>query len=248
MIDKKQILSLHIHQLSFREAMEYVVDWATKKMPSFVCFANVHMTIEAYKDKSFAEQLQRASLVLADGKPIAIACKLLHNQRQERISGMDFTPAIFKKASENNLNIFLYGSTQEVLQAIQKNVEKEYPAARIVGAISPPFRPLQPAEIDAHIDIINQSGTNLVLISLGCPKQEKWMYQHSKKINAVLLGVGGAFPVMAGLQKRAPAWMQKTALEWLYRLLQEPGRMFKRYVYTNSLFLYLLAKKLLKIS
>jgi N-acetylglucosaminyldiphosphoundecaprenol N-acetyl-beta-D-mannosaminyltransferase len=142
--------------------------------------------------------------------------------------------------------VFLYGSTPKVLEKIKDRIRSRYPGAIIAGAISPPFRELNETEIKEHIQQINESEAHYVLVALGCPKQEKWMATNYNSINAVLLGLGGAFPVAAGLQKRSPAWMQKLSLEWMYRLIQEPRRLFKRYFYTNTLFLWLLAKELLK--
>ncbi len=223
------------------------MEWGLKHIPSYVCFANVHMTIEAHKDPSFLAKLDKASLILADGKPIALACKILHRKNQERISGMDFTPRILKAANEKKATIFLYGSTNNVLEALRKKINEQYPSVKIGGVISPPFtnKP-DPALLQDHIDQINQSGANMVFVSLGCPKQEKWMADNYSKINAVLLGVGGAFPVTAGIQQRSPKWMQDWSLEWLYRLKQEPRRMFKRYLYTNTYFIWLLITARLK--
>lgn len=217
-----------------------------RRYPAFVCFANVHMVIEAQQDPGFRQQLETASLTVADGKPVAVACRMLHEARQERISGMDFMPAILEAANAAKATIFLYGSTDEVLDSLAVKIALSYPQVTIGGTLSPPFRPLSPAEIDEHIEQINNSGANIVLVALGCPKQEKWMATHYKKINAVLLGLGGAFPVMAGIHNRSPKWMQDWALEWLYRLWQEPRRMFKRYLYTNSYFIFLLTKARLK--
>jgi N-acetylglucosaminyldiphosphoundecaprenol N-acetyl-beta-D-mannosaminyltransferase len=240
MVEKLRIVSLSIHHLSFRECLTTVMQWAKDGWPSYVCFANVHMTIEAYKSPAFLEQLDNASLVVADGKPLATACYALYRKKQERISGMDFMPAAIEMASTENLSIFLFGSSPEVLDTLHERITRQYPSLRIAGMISPPFRPLTREEEEAHIGQINGSGAQLVFVSLGCPKQEKWMATHYKEINAVLLGVGGAFPVMAGLQRRAPRWMQNAGLEWFYRLLLEPGRMFRRYFETNCLFLYLI--------
>src|SRR5206468_4540680 len=117
---------------------------------------------------------------------------------------------------------------------------------KIAGSISPPFGEISIAEQERYIDMINESGAQIVLVSLGCPKQEIWMATHYKKINAVLLGIGGAFMVTAGLQKRSPKWMQRTSLEWFYRLIQEPRRLFIRYWMTNFLFLWLISKELYK--
>jgi N-acetylglucosaminyldiphosphoundecaprenol N-acetyl-beta-D-mannosaminyltransferase len=222
------------------------MEWAADHRSSYVCFANVHMTIEAYKSPSFREQLNNASLVVTDGKPLAVACHALYRKKQERIAGMDFMPAILERANIEGSTIFLYGSKPDVLEALKKKISGQYPSITIGGAISPPFRPLQPEEEQEHIRQINESGAQLVFVSLGCPKQEKWMATHYKKINAVLLGVGGAFPVTAGLQRRSPKWMQNLGLEWLHRLMAEPRRMFRRYFETNFAFLYLMGVERIK--
>jgi N-acetylglucosaminyldiphosphoundecaprenol N-acetyl-beta-D-mannosaminyltransferase len=246
MMQKLQIISLSVHHISFAESLEEVTKWASEKRSSFICFANVHMVIEAYKDKTFLEKLNNSDLVLADGKPIALACKFLHHKKQERISGMDFTPLILAKANEKKLSLFIYGSTQDVLDAMKEKINADLPNIKLAGAISPPFRTLTTEENKIDIEKINQSSAHLVLVALGCPKQEKWMAENSDKINAVLLGIGGALPVAAGIQKRAPKWMQRMALEWLYRLFQQPKRLFTRYLYTNSWFLFLLGRAWIK--
>lgn len=246
MFEKLKIISLNVHHISFRESLDLVTALALKRRSSYICFANVHMIIEAYKDKSFLKKVNNADLVLADGKPVSLACKMLQHKKQERISGMDFTPLILQKANENKLSVFVYGSTAEVHIAIKEKVNFKYPDIFLAGFISPPFRPLAENEIINDIDTINRSGAHIVLVALGCPRQEKWMAENSNKINAVLLGIGGALPVIAGIQKRAPTWMQNLALEWFYRFIQQPGRLFKRYVYTNSWFLLLLGRAWIK--
>jgi N-acetylglucosaminyldiphosphoundecaprenol N-acetyl-beta-D-mannosaminyltransferase len=127
-----------------------------------------------------------------------------------------------------------------------KTLREKYPNIIVAGTISPPFRSIEEKELEQYIISINAANPNFIFVGLGCPKQEKWMAENFNKINAVLLGVGGAFLTTAGLQKRAPYWMQKSSLEWLYRLIQEPQRLFKRYLVANSLFIYLLTKSLLK--
>jgi N-acetylglucosaminyldiphosphoundecaprenol N-acetyl-beta-D-mannosaminyltransferase len=246
MHDKFHIISLNVDYVSFNQSLEQVMHWGLSHTPSYVCFANVHMTMEAHKDAAFRQNINHASLVLADGKPVAVAGRLLYGKKQERIAGMDFMPAVLEKANQHGAKVFLYGSTPEVLDALRQKINTNYQNAQLAGAIAPPFRALTTEELSAHIDQINQSGAHLVLVSLGCPKQEKWMAANSAKINAALLGVGGAFAVTAGLQKRSPAWMQKSGLEWLHRLGQEPGRLFKRYFVTNTSFLFLLSKALIK--
>ncbi|MBC7903781.1 MAG: WecB/TagA/CpsF family glycosyltransferase [Gemmatimonadaceae bacterium] len=243
MYSRMKILSLSVSEISFSDSVKEVAKLAALRKPSYVCFANVHMTIEAHQDPSFLEQVNGADFVLADGMPIATACRLLHNKKQDRISGMDFMPAILKVPG---LRFFLYGSTQEVLDGLMASISDKYPGAVVSGAISPPFRKLSDEEQTVYINQINDSGANVVMVSLGCPKQEKWMATYSHRINSVLLGVGGAFHVTAGLQKRSPKWMQVAGLEWVFRLAQEPGRLFKRYLVTNSMFIWLLIKSLVK--
>jgi len=246
MLERLHIISLNVHHLSFKQSLDVVMQWVLIRKPSYICFANVHMIIEAYKDKSFLEKVHNADMVLADGKPVAIACKILHHKKQERISGMDFAPRILEKANENDLSVFIYGSTNEVHNAIKEKINFSYPRISLAGFISPPFTQLTENEIINDVEKINRSGAHIVLVALGCPKQEKWMAENSNKINAVLLGIGGALPVIAGIQKRAPTWMQNMALEWLYRLIQQPGRLFTRYVYTNSCFIFLLGRDWIK--
>jgi N-acetylglucosaminyldiphosphoundecaprenol N-acetyl-beta-D-mannosaminyltransferase len=246
MYQRLRIISLDIHNVSFKESLDQISEWGLNNLSKFVCFANVHMIIEAHTKPSFQKALNQASLILADGKPVANACGWLYGNKQQRISGMDFMPALLERANILRAKIFLYGSTENVLEKLSERIAVLYPNVIIAGEISPPFRSLSKEERDIHIDHINASGANFVLVALGCPKQEKWMAENSPYINGTLLGLGGAFLVVAGLQKRSPKWMQDFSLEWFYRFLQEPRRMFRRYMYTNLYFIWLLAKELIK--
>ena len=243
---KVRIISLSVDVISLEDSLRKVMDWGMTYTPSYICFANVHMLVEAHRSINFRRQVNSASMVLPDGKPIAKSCYWLHGKTQERKAGMDYMPHLLKAADKSAASVFLYGSSEEILQKMTDRIHQEYPQVKICGQIAPPFGEMTTQEQDSHIRQINFSGANIVLVSLGCPKQEKWMAEHSKRINAVLLGLGGAFPVFAGIRSRAPRWMQRNSLEWLYRLCQEPGRMFKRYLFTNTYFLFLLAGKMLK--
>lgn|SRR4030095_4043088 len=243
--EKLQIISLSIHHVSFSDTLDKVMEWGARRMPSYVCFANAHSTVEAYKDKKFLDAINHASLVVPDGKPVAVAAWLLHGKRQERIAGMDFMPSLLERANENRSKIFLYGSTSEMLHLLEEKIRSSYPQIEIALMISPPFGSVSDEMLTGYIDQINNSGAQFGLISLGCPKQEKWMAANSSRINGVLLGLGGAFAVMAGVQKRSPLWMQKYGLEWLHRLWLEPRRLFKRYFYSNLYFLFLLFRTMI---
>ncbi len=240
---QQKLISINITLGSYQQIVADIISLAKKRYSSYVCVANVHMCIEAYNSKEFANIVNSADIVTADGKPLCVGLKLINGIDQERVAGMDLTPSLLKEAELNNIKVFLYGSTDEVLEKIQKVAKEKYPNLAIVGAISPPFRVLSEAEIANDINTINDSGAGLVLVALGCPKQEKWMYSMKGKIQGVMVGVGGAFPVFAGIQPRAPKWMQDYSLEWLHRLSQDPKRLFKRYFVTNSLFISLLIKE-----
>lgn len=245
-MNRKRIIRLNIENISFQEALSKVTEWGSERFPSYSCFVNGHMSIEAYWNREFSGFVNQANLVLADGKPVAFSYKLLYGISQERIAGMDFMPAIIDVCAKEGLSLFLFGSTDKVLNKISERIIELHPELVIAGKISPPFREFTEQEVQDFIDQINESGANVVLVGMGCPKQETWMAKNSKNINATLLGVGGAFSVYAGMVKRAPRWMQRFSLEWLYRLLQEPGRMWKRYLVTNTLFIFLVAKQLLQ--
>jgi len=242
---KAKVISLNIALITYEEAVKNVVELAKNRISSYCCFANVHMTIEAFLKSEVSMAVNRTNYAFSDGKPLTIALKWLHRIKQERIAGMDFMPSILKVCANEKLSVFLYGGSPDVIKMVKSKIEREFPGTRVAGIISPPYRMLTEEEENVFVQEINDSGSNIVFVSLGCPKQELWMARNSSKINAVLLGVGGAFPVYAELTKRAPNWMQKYSLEWLYRLIQEPQRMWKRYLITNTMFIYLLVKQLI---
>ena len=201
------------------------------------------MCIEAVDDPLFADVVNNADLVTPDGVPIAKSLKLLYGINQERVAGMDLLPDLHSECGQKELKVFFYGGTDDLKQATEKHMISHYPQLDVAGFHTPPFRILTPEEENAIVEAINDSRANFVFIILGCPKQEKWMAKMKGRINACMIGIGGALPVMVGMQKRAPKWMQKYSLEWLYRLMQEPQRLLKRYAYTNAKFIYLLVKE-----
>jgi N-acetylglucosaminyldiphosphoundecaprenol N-acetyl-beta-D-mannosaminyltransferase len=213
-----------------------------------VCVANVHMFIEAYKKPEFLSIVNSSDLTTPDGMPLVKALKWLYGINQEKVSGPDLMPEVLKAAEKDNLKVYFYGSTEEVLEKLVSFCAEKYPNLSISGVNSPPFRQLTDTEIQADIDKINNADTNIVFVALGCPKQEKWMSDMKGKINACMIGVGGAFPMLVGIEKRAPLWMQKYMLEWFYRLIQDPKRLFKRYFVTNSIFIYLVIKEKIKLT
>ena len=239
-MQKYRIIGIDISSGPYNKFTGKIVELAKTKTSSFVCVANVHMVMEAWKSLDFATVVNNADIVTPDGMPLVKSLNLLYGLDQERVAGMNLMPDLIAEAMVQRLSLFFYGSTDDTLDKITRRINCEHPEVKIAGAYSPPFRILSEEEERVVVEKINNSGANIVMVALGCPKQELWMARHKGKINAVMIGLGGAFPVYAGIQSRAPEWMQFQSLEWLYRLSQEPRRLFKRYLVTNPLFLVLL--------
>ncbi|WP_339894639.1 WecB/TagA/CpsF family glycosyltransferase [uncultured Algibacter sp.] len=237
---KKRIISIDINQGNKDFYENKIIDLIDRKVNSYVCFSNVHMLVEAHNDKEFAKVVNEATFAFPDGFPIAKSFKFLHKINQPRIAGMDFLPNFLEVCQTKKYRIAVIGSTEDVLNKFKHKIEEEYPNIAVTALISPPFGKAWNNE--QYIIELNTTKTDAIFVALGCPKQEKWMHNHYKQINAMLFGIGGALPTYVGDVKRAPVLIQKYGFEWLYRLIQEPRRMAKRYFYTNSKFLFLFLK------
>ena len=237
MIKKLKVLDTLVNFASFNDFLKEIFSISEKLESSYICLCNVHMLLEAKKDLEFCNILNNANLTLPDGMPVAKALSWKYNILQDRVSGMDLLPLLIEECSKLKKSIYFYGSTDEALDSIKKRIYSKYPSLEI-KIYSPPFRLLSEKEEQERIKEINQFNPDFVFVALGCPKQEKWMEKHKGKINSCMIGLGGAFPVYAGLQTRAPKWMCDNSLEWIYRLKLEPRRLFARYFRTNIKFLY----------
>lgn len=243
-IPTQELIATPISVLSFKDQINLIIDWAKKSQSKMICVANVHMLIEAWQNADFASTLKNADLATPDGMPLVWMLKLLGCKQVERVAGMDIFQAVCRQAELEQISIFLLGSLPEVLDKISQRLSTEFPDLEIAGAESPPFRPLSDiADLDM-VQKINASGAKILFVALGCPKQELWMAQHRDKIQAVMIGVGGVFPVYAGVLRETPRLMQKYGLEWLFRLSQEPKRLWKRYATTIPIFIWLMLKQI----
>lgn len=231
------ILDSFIDAISWREVMDVLLQWAKGRQSSYVCVCNVHVLVTAKQDPEFLRIVNAADMATPDGMPLAWVLRRIGFQHQERINGPDLMWRLCGQAAEKGLSIFLYGSTPETLGRLIDNLKIAFPQLAIAGVHSPPFRLLSDEEDQEIIELINGSGAHIMFVGLGCPKQEFWMATHRGKIRAVMIGVGAAFDCHAGTVTRAPIWMQRSGLEWLFRLIYEPKRLWKRYLVTNSLFL-----------
>ena len=246
MLFKQTIFNFPINLGTYRDFINEIIYLANSGTHSFVCFANVHQLIEAYRNPPFATMIKKAALVAPDGMPLTWALRLLFKIKQERVAGMDLLPILLREAEIKKLPVFFYGGTEQMLIKTKEHINKNYPELVLSGIYSPPFRQLSANENEEICDVINSSGAKLVFVVLGCPKQEKWMAAAKDKVNATMIGIGAAVPVMIATQKRAPKWMQKSGLEWFYRLFQDPRRLWKRYLVTNAMFIYLILREELR--
>lgn len=238
---KQQLISIDISLNSYQNFINGLVAMSGAGS-SYACFANVHMLVESYRNASFAQIVNNADIVAPDGMPLSWGLNFIHGVRQERVTGMDMLPALLAEAEARQIPVYFYGGTDDMLLQTKNYIEEHLPGLPVAGMYSPPFRPLTVKEEQETADAINASGARFVFVALGCPKQEKWMASMKGRVNACMIGIGGALPVMIGLQHRAPVWMQKTGLEWLYRFVQEPRRLFKRYLVTNATFMWLILR------
>jgi N-acetylglucosaminyldiphosphoundecaprenol N-acetyl-beta-D-mannosaminyltransferase len=244
----ENVIGVPISALSFKQQVEKMMEWAKARKSRSVCIANVHMLIEAHHDSQFEKVLQEADLVTPDGMPLVWMLRIMGVQKQDRVAGLDVLAALCEAASREDVSIYFVGSQQEILDRMRTRLEREYPKLKIAGMEPLPFRPLTPEEDEELVEKLNRSGAGIVMVSLGCPKQERWMAEHKGKVEGVMIGLGGAFPVYAGLLKRAPVIVRASGLEWLYRLIQEPQRLWRRYVDTIPVFIWLACKQVLTAS
>ena len=241
----RKVLDFPITALRLNEQIQTILGWAKEHKSKTVCVANVHMLMEAHWNPEFASVLKDADIVTPDGMPLVWMMKKLGATSQDRVAGLDILASICESASRQEISVSFIGSQTKILSGMRSRLKEEYPDLKIAGMEPLPFRPLTESEDEALIKKINQSGAGVVFVSLGCPKQEKWMAQHKDKIHAVMIGLGGAFPVYAGLQKRAPRIVRESGFEWLYRWLQEPRRLWGRYTKTIPPFMWLAMKQLI---
>ncbi|WP_330375739.1 WecB/TagA/CpsF family glycosyltransferase [Butyrivibrio proteoclasticus] len=220
------------------EAVYHVLRNVKELSGKYICFSNVHTSVMGRENAEYRDILNGAAFVFPDGSPIAVLQQKKGLVGAERVAGPDFMEHMFRDTQDGKISHYFYGASQETIDALKENLLKKYPGINIKGMYSPPFRTLSEEEDQADVDMINNSGADILWVGLGAPKQEKWMHDHQGKINAVMMGVGAGFDFHAGTIKRAPRWVQKIGLEWLFRLFQDPKRLFKRYFVTNVKFVW----------
>lgn len=227
--------------------MEHTISYITRNLEelkgNYICVSNVHTTVMAFRDAEYRRVQNSAAMALPDGQPLSIVSRRRGYTQAQRVPGPDLMPAVLALSQEKGYTHYFYGSTEHTLDRLKKALLAKYPKLKIAGMYAPPFRKLTQAEDCEDVRRINDSGADFVWVALGAPKQEKWMYEHRNRVNGLMIGVGAAFDFIAGTTRRAPMWMQRFCMEWVFRIMQDPGRMLPRYLNTNFSFMYHVCKE-----
>jgi len=242
---KINLLSIPIDNISMQETIFYIKNAINSNEKILREDINAAKLVWLKDNPKLKEIILKADIINADGQSIVFASKLLNKPLKERVTGIDLMQNLIELSNKEDWSLYFLGATDEVVQEVVKKVQREYKNIKIAGFHNGYFKEEEEEKI---IDDINNSGANIVFVGISTPKKEYFINRNYKKLNSnLIMGVGGSFDVFANKIKRAPLFMQKYGLEWLYRLYQEPRKMWKRYLYTNSKFIWLVAKEKLKI-
>ena len=245
--NRVRVVSLFPDVVTHDAAIKKIAELVETGDGGYVCFSTVHMVMESYDHREYGARVNGADLIVTDGMPIVWMQKLQGKSTASRVRANDLMILLCAFAEKNNVSVGFYGGRQEVIDGILERAKRNFPNLQVAYAFSPPFRPLTDAE-DARITTeINRAKPDILFMGLGCPKQENWMAAHKDKLKAVMLGVGASFDFYAGNVPESPEWMGKLGLEWLFRLTQEPKRLWKRYLILNPRFVWLAILQLLKL-
>jgi N-acetylglucosaminyldiphosphoundecaprenol N-acetyl-beta-D-mannosaminyltransferase len=244
--DKSNLFGVEITPTNYDEATRIIVEAARQGHRGLVSCYSTQSLVETSRHRSFCRAANTFEMITPDGQPIRWALNWLKRKKlTDRVYGPELTLRVCKKAAEEKIPIYLYGSSPQAIKALKRNLVKQFPGLVIAGSESPPYRPLAPQEEVETIQRINASGARILFVGLGYPKQDIFALKHREQLNQVQICVGAAFDFHAKIKKTAPTWMQASGLEWLFRLSQEPSRLWKRYLVTNTLYLLMLFKAFL---
>lgn len=232
------ILGVNIAAIDMEWLIRFTKENFDKLRGDYICVSNVYTTVTSYEDDEYRAVQNGGILAIPDGGPLSTEGRKRGAKKMSRTTGPSYMGEILKISAEHDWKHYFYGSTEETLSKLRIELEKSYPGLSIVGMYSPPFRPMTEEENEEILVAMNTVPFDFLWVGLGAPKQEKWMADHQGMVNGLMVGVGAAFDYYAGNIKRAPGWMQKSNLEWLYRLIQDPKRLMKRYALTNMKFIW----------
>jgi N-acetylglucosaminyldiphosphoundecaprenol N-acetyl-beta-D-mannosaminyltransferase len=239
-IPRVDVLGVHVSALTMDRTLEILDHWITTGLQRYVCVTGVHGVMESRRDETLRQIHNNAGLVTPDGMPLVWWSQLTGQRQTERVYGPDLLLSCCQRSLTSGYRHFFYGGGDGVAERLVRRLTRRFPGLEVAGTYTPPFRPLTHAEDEDIVSRINDAAPDIVWVGLSTPKQEYWMAQHVGRLQApALIGIGAAFDFHAGLKRQAPRWMQRSGLEWLFRLSTEPRRLWKRYLVNNPAFLWL---------
>lgn len=231
------VLGVHVSAVNPPQVLDTIESWLAGRRRTYVCVTGVHGVMESQDDPALLEVHNRSGLTVPDGMPLVWSCRRAGHPDTARVYGPDLTLALLERAAARGWSSYFYGGADGVAQDLARTMSERFPGLVVAGTWTPPFRPLTAAEDAEIVARINASGADLVWVGLSTPKQERWMSDHRARLDApVLIGVGAAFDFHTGRVRQAPVWMRSRGLEWLFRLLVEPRRLWRRYLRNNPRF------------
>ncbi len=241
---KIPILNVPVSQLDYVQVLKRIDEAIKLKKNIYVCVSAVHLLMECQNNQKLLNGVQAADIVTLDGMPLVWLSKFYGNKKATRVYGPNLSLMLCRLAEQRHFSVFLLGGAVGQSEHLKQKLQKQFPNLRIVGNADTPARPIPPNENQAVISKIKKTKPDIVFVGMGCPNQELWMIENRSQISVpVLIGVGAAFDFITGKVKQAPGWMQNNGLEWLFRLVQEPRRLFKRYVILNTIFVTKVTKQ-----
>ena len=243
-LPRVDVLGVHVSAIDMSAALTEISRWIAERERHYVCVTGVHGVMESQDDPALKAIHNASGLTTPDGMPMVWSARRAGFAAADRVYGPDLMLAVCRRAAENGWSSYFYGGKEGIPELLVDRLQQQFPDLQVAGTFSPPFRPLTAEEDEAVVAAINDSGADIVWVGLSTPKQERWMAAHVDRLDApVLVGVGAAFDMHAGVLPQAPRWMQRSGLEWLYRLLREPRRLWRRYLRNNPRFVWALLRR-----
>lgn len=233
-----KILGVRIAAVNMPQLLAFTTENLEALRGEYICAANVHTTVTSYRDPAYCAIQNGAALAIPDGGPLSTVGHSRGYKEMQRTTGPSYMEEVLLASKDTGYRHYFYGATEETLAKMRDTLQEKYPWVIVAGMYSPPFRPLTEEEDADIIAQINAAKPDYIWVGLGAPKQELWMAQHKGELSGLMIGVGAAFDYLAGNLQRAPGWMQDHDLEWFFRLMQEPKRLFSRYMRTNLSFIW----------
>ncbi|WP_376791088.1 WecB/TagA/CpsF family glycosyltransferase [Thermoflexus sp.] len=247
-VERVNILGVSVSAINMAMALEIIEGWIARRELHYICVTGVHGVMESQRDEALRQIHNQAGLVTPDGMPLVWLSRLKGFRHVDRVYGPDLMLALCERSIARGYRHFFYGGAKGVPERLSEVLQKRFPGLQVAGTYSPPFRPLTPEEDERVVRMINAANPDIVWVGLSTPKQEHWMAEHRARLTApVLIGVGAAFDFLTGRKPQAPRWMQRAGLEWFFRLLTEPRRLWRRYLINNPLFVALVVLEAMRL-